>query len=286
MNQMQKIVFPVDFTRRSTQGAAHVSTWAGKFGAEIIAVHFVDPKDHDASPPPDDRSFLEDLPVLKEKATRDLDFFCSQNLSGCKVRRIVRMGEKAVGISVLAQDEQADLIMIPRNHQPIVERFMTDSVTAKILKDCPVPVWTSEHLDEELSSDIRHILCAIHVEEDVSLDAANERLIHAVRLVAGAFGARVTCLYVGERGGGFFRGSELAASVSERLEKIQHEMEDIADFGVESGGVLRAIHRVAVQKSANLIMSGRSGPGTVSLGAQTHILLIDHNGPCPVLSVL
>jgi len=287
MNKIQKIVFPVDFSRRSSQGAVHVSTWARKFDAEVIAVHFIDPEDHHASPPPDNRSFLEGLPVLTEKATRDLDFFCDRNLAGCKVRHVVRMGEKANGISVLAQDEKADLIMIPRDHQPVIERFVRDSVTAKILNDCPVPVWTTEHLDEDLSPDIAHILCAIHLGDDVSLDAANERLIQAVRHVALTFGAKVTCLYVGERGSSFLRSDAgLAASISERLTKIQHTMEDISDFEVESGSITRAIHRVAVEKSANLIMTGRSGPGTISLGVQIHVLVIDHNGPCPVLSVL
>jgi len=287
MNKIQKIVFPIDFTRRSIKGALHVSTWARKFDAEVIAVHFIDPEDHHALPPPDNERFLKDLPVLTERAKRDLDFFSEQNLASCKVRRIVQMGEKAVGITLLAQDENADLLMIPRDHQQFVSRFTTDSVTAKILNDCPVPVWTSERLDTDPSADVAHILCALHVEDNVSLDAANERLIQAVRHVALTFGASVTCLYVGEHGSEYARpDSPLAASISERLAKIHHEMADISDFEVESGGIGKAIHRVAVEKSANLTMTGRSRPGTISLGVQTHILFIDHNGPCPVLSVL
>lgn len=287
MDKVQKIVFPVDFSSRSTQGAVHVANWAGKFDAEVIAVHFIDPADYHSPPPPDNRRFLEELPILTEKATRDLDFFCDQNLPSCKVRRIVRTAEKATGISVLAQDENADLLMIPRDHQPLVERFMTDSITAKLLNECPVPVWTSEHLEDGPSPNLARILCALHVEDNVELDAANERLIHAVRHVALTFGARVTFLYVGEHGSNFLRSdSGLASSISERLKKIQHEMEDISDFELESRGVARAIHRVAVEKSADLIMTGRSRPGTVSLGVQVHVLIIDHNGPCPILSVL
>jgi len=287
MNKIQKIVFPIDFTHRSIKGALHVSTWARKFEAEVIAVHFVDPEDHYALAPPDNLRFLTDLPVLTEKATDDLGFFCERNLASCKVRQIVRMGEKAIGVCGLTRDENADLLMIPRDHQPWVERFTTDSFTAKMLNECPVPVWTSEHLEDDPSLSITHILCAVHVEDSVSLDAANERLMQAVRTVASKFGARVTCLYVGEHGSNFLQsGSKFAASISERLEKIHHAMEDISDFEVESGGIARAIHRVAVEKSADLIMTGRSRPGTISLGVQTNILIIDHNGPCPVLSVL
>jgi nucleotide-binding universal stress UspA family protein len=280
MNKIKKILFPVDFRQRSVKGALHVGTWAGKFGAEIIAAHFIDPEDHHASPPPDDHSFLADLPVLTQRARQDLDFFCDQNLPSGKVRRIVKMAEKAAGISLLAQDENADLIMLPRDHQPFLERFMTDSVAAKLLNDCPIPIWTSEHLDADPSPNISHIVCAVHVEKSVSLDSANERLIHAVRQVASAFAAKVTCVYVGEH------GPKSRESITERLEKIHHEMEDISDFKLESRDVAKAIHRVAAEKSANLIMTGRSRPGTISLGVQTHILTIDHNGPCPILSVL
>ena len=287
MNKIQKIVFPVDFTDRSIKGALHVSTWARKFDAEVIAVHFVDPEDHDALAPPDNLRFLAALPVLTEKAMQDLGFFCERNLASCKVRQIVRMGEKTIGICALIQDEKADLVMIPRDHQPFLERFVADSFTAKILNECPIPIWTSERLDDDPSPDIAHILCAVHVEDSVSLDAANERLIQAVRHVASTFGARVTCLYVGEHGSGFLRSdSKIAASISERLTKIHHEMEDISDFELESGGIAKAIHRVAVEKAANLIMTGRSRPGTISLGVQLHVLAIDHNGPCPILSVL
>lgn len=287
MNKIQKIVFPVDFSRRSKQAAPHVRTWARRFDAEIVAVYFIDPEDNAASPPSDELFVPENLPVLEDRATRDLDFFCDQNLPACNVRRIVKIGEKANGISVVAQDEKADLIMIPRDHQMFVERLVRDSVTAKILNDCPVPVWTSEHLDEDLSPEIAQILCAIHMGEDVSLDAANERLIASVRLVATMFGAKVTCLYVGEQSGGACHcDSPVAAAIAERLEKIRHEMIGMAHCEVGSGCIARAIHRVAVEKSANLIMTGRSRPGTISLGVQNHILAIDHNGPCPVLSVL
>lgn len=287
MNRIRKIVFPVDFTQRSIKGASHVSTWALKFGAEVIAVHFIDPGDHNAEPPPDNQRFLDDLPLLTERATRDLEFFCDQNLAHAKVRRIVSMGEKADSLSALVKDENADLVMIPRNHQPLVERFLIDSFTAKILNECPAPIWTSEHLDDDPSPDVANIVCALHVEDNVSLDASNERLIQAVRHVALTFGAKVTCLYVGERGSNSLRSdSGLAASISQRLAKIHHEMEDISDFELESGNVARAIHRVALDKSANLIMTGRSRPGTISLGVQVHILTIDHNGPCPILSVL
>ena len=98
--------------------------------------------------------------------------------------------------------------------------------------------------DKDLSPEIAEILCAIHVGDDLSLDAANERLIQLVRHVATIFGAKVTCLYVGEQGRGFFHcDSTVAAVIAERLEKIQHEMIGMAHCEIESGCIARAIHR-------------------------------------------
>ena len=136
MNKIQKIVFPVDFSRRSIQGARrrncrgvfHRSRGPRRLAASGRVV------------------LSRNLSTSEDKATPDLDFFCDHNLPACNVRRIVRIGEKANGISVLAQDEKADLIMIPRDHQMFVERLVRDSITAKIFNDCPVPVWTAEHL--------------------------------------------------------------------------------------------------------------------------------------------
>jgi nucleotide-binding universal stress UspA family protein len=104
MNKIQRIVFPVDFSRRSKLAAPHVCTGARRCDAEIVAIYFIDPEDNAASPSSDELFFPENLPVLEDRATRDLDFFCEQNLPACNVRRMMRIGEKANGISVLAQD--------------------------------------------------------------------------------------------------------------------------------------------------------------------------------------
>jgi Universal stress protein family len=43
---------------------------------------------------------------------------------------------------------------------------------------------------------------------------------------------------------------------------------------------------VAKRRHADLIVLGRTRVGTVGLGVQSHILQVDHEARCPVLSVL
>jgi nucleotide-binding universal stress UspA family protein len=102
-----------------------------------------------------------------------------------------------------------------------------------------------------------------------------------VRFVANGFGAVVTCLYVAK--------SQLdreIPAISERLAYIRHEMQGVSEFETETRSIKQAIVDVAKRRHADLIVLGRTRVGTVGLGVQSHILQVDHEARCPVLSVL
>ena len=111
-------------------------------------------------------------------------------------------------------------------------------------------------------SAVHGILCAVHFEHDVTLDAQSHRILQTVRELATTFQARVAFLIV---------ISGLFGSSTEILRK--------------SGKVINAITDTAKQMPADLIVVGRTRPETLSLGAQTHVLKIDHAARCAVLSV-
>jgi len=58
-----------------------------------------------------------------------------------------------------------------------------------------------------------------------------------------------------------------------------------AEILTKPGDVITTISSTAKQLAADLIVVGRSRPGTISLGRQTHVLKIDHASCRPVLSV-
>jgi nucleotide-binding universal stress UspA family protein len=282
MSQIKQILFPIDFSQRCIAAAHHLNLWAERFSAAVIALHIVDPTDYFVSANPDDQRVYEELAGLKAKRVSDLDYFCNHYLTNNnRVRKIVSTGATAELIVAASESEQADLVMLPRGHQSLGSRWMHDSVAAKVLDACTSPVWTSEKLNSLRVPPLQDIVCAVHVGADLLLDAANERLLDFVHLVAHGFGATVTCVYVAKSG-----AQREVPAISARLANIRHEMQDVAEFETHPGDIKKAIVEVANRRSADLIMLGRTRVGTVGLGVQGHILRVDHDAPCPVLSVL
>jgi nucleotide-binding universal stress UspA family protein len=179
--------------------------------------------------------------------------------------------------------------MLPRNHQNLMSRILEDSLAAKLLERCSAAVWVTEHIDDLSPSSVHDILCAVHFEHDVTLDAQNHRILQTVRELATTFQARVAFLIV------------ISGAVEESSEPVTHlqavaGMEPFvaqvhglfgssAEILKKSGRVINAIADTAKQMPADLIVVGRTRPETLSLGEQTHVLKIDHASRCAVLSV-
>ena len=282
MSEVRKILFPIDFSDRSIAAAPHVSGWAARFSADVTALHVVDPHDYFDRPDPDDMRTSGQLATAYTQRVRDLDYFCSRYLgSSNRLHKLVSAGSTTEVIAATAESEKADVVMLPRNHQPLGSQLLHDSLAAKILNMCPTPVWTSEKLNTLPAIPLRQIVCAVHVDQDLLSDAANDRLLDVTRTVAQGFSAAVTCLYVRESG-----PAERIPAIEERLKYIRTEMQDLGQVETGSGGVRQAIMEIANRKKADLIMLGRTRLGTIGLGLQLHILKVDHEAPCPVLSVL
>ncbi|WP_158792131.1 universal stress protein [Granulicella sp. L60] len=279
MKSIRRILFPVDFGARCIAAADQVTIWANQFMAEVVTLYVVDPRDFSNDPDRYADDFFEARPNLEKRAQDDLEFFCNQYLKNLTVWRIVSSGDTASQISSYAESEKTDLVMLPRDHQNIGSRFIGDSITGKVLETCSIAVWTSEHVKSQRAEVPKQILCALHIGDELSLDAENERLLETVNSVASCFGAEVTCLYIGDG-----NATSLPA-IANRLAGVRHKIQAIGSLETTSGSVGSGIQKSASEHQADLIMVGRSRPGTLSYGAQASVLKIDHRAECPVLSI-
>jgi nucleotide-binding universal stress UspA family protein len=283
------ILFPVDLSAHSVVAAQHVKVWVDRFHATLNTLHVVDANAL-GLPKNSDGDFLdEDILDLVSKRTADLKYFSDQHFGDTVATHTVLSGSTADQIEYFTNRKNIDLIMLPRNHQNLAFRLLEDSLAAKLLERCTASVWVTEHIDEVWLSPIRSILCAMHLEQDVTLDAQNHRMLQAVRDLAIKFQAGVVFLHV-------LNGpaDESSASVTrpqavvevESIVAQSHELfGSFAELRRKSGDVITAIIETAKQVNADLIVVGRTRPGTISLGRQTHVLKIDHAAHCPVLSV-
>lgn len=151
------------------------------------------------------------------------------------------------------------------------------------------PCWTTEHVQAVDSPSVKSILCAVHFEGDVTLDSQNNRILQKVKELVSTFHAKVTFLHVidgqEEAGTTPFAGLRFISGTEPWLKQAREQLGNSAQFVWKSGDVVTASGETAKQVAADLIVVGRTPPGTIGLGVQVHILKIDHLARCPLLSV-
>ncbi len=110
---------------------------------------------------------------------------------------MVETGDAAAAISEYAANEKIDLIAMPTHGYGPFRRALLGSVTAKILHDVNVPVWTAAHAPEashRAHPKPRHILCAIDLKPE-----SRHTLEFAIEL-AGDSEATVEVVYAAHEG--------------------------------------------------------------------------------------
>ena len=272
-----KVLYPVDFSKRSMLAARHVKVWVEHLRAALDTLHIVKTN---AQP-------YNELSQRLARCTADLKYFSDHYFGRCGARSVVLNGEAAGQIQHFADHEMVDLVMLPRNHQSGLARIFYDSLTATLLERCRASIWMTEHLDKEASSSVSNVLCALQLGQDATLDAQNQRICYAVQRLMSSFQAGVTFLHVTGDNNPSDSSSELQtnAGPGQWLAQARDLFGSSIRLLSTSGNVIAGIRDTASRIGADLIVVGRVRPGSISLGRQSRLLKIDHSVRCPVLSV-
>ncbi|QNI34251.1 universal stress protein [Alloacidobacterium dinghuense] len=289
LTKTPRILFPVDFSSRCVLAARHVKAWTDGSNAALSTLHVVDPKALGYSPERNDGSMYHDLANLIAKRTADLKHFSDHYFGENVARHTILSGDAADQIEHFAKHENVDLIMLPRAHQSIVSRLLRDSLTARILHRSAASVWITEHVEAADKLSINSILCAVHFERDLTLEAQNYRILQKVLTLAKAFQAKVTFLTVidGREEDTTRRpaNASLSSGIGPWLTRAHEQLGNGAEFLRQTGDVVSAITDAANRVAADLVVVGRTRPGTIGLGRQSRILKIDDAVHRPILSV-
>jgi hypothetical protein len=102
------------------------------------------------------------LAMTIRAAQKQQDQSLELELDGLNIQCMLVEGEPAWAIVQTAQDENADLIMMP-SHGFTFDQFLLGSVTAKVLHRTECPVWTDAHVERSPAQKfaIRNVLCAV-----------------------------------------------------------------------------------------------------------------------------
>ncbi|MGA7560922.1 MAG: universal stress protein [Terriglobales bacterium] len=322
MPNIKKILLPVDIPIASLGVIHQAATLAHHFHSEIVMLHVVTPESHTAGVPDNnsDSAEWDLLAAITGKAQKQQDQSLRPELDGLTIRQVVVKGDPAWAIVQMAEDEKADLIMMP-SYGVTFNQFLLGSVTAKVLHGTECPVWTGAHVEESERPSttynplsmyggaatrtthpmqdighevepqpahefaIRNILCA------VDLGPHSSEVVSWAAPMAAEFGAHLTLAHVTASvefwgpGGSYVDQkwkAGLVGDASHRIAKLQQDMGIKADVLIGSGDVPNVLSEAVKQTKADLlVMECYPYSGNLRIHGYAIICAV----PIPVLSV-
>src|ERR1700688_1716237 len=148
MIKFKSILFPIEFSQRDQAAAPFILSMAQRYQARVVLLHAL------LRPP---SVFAEmsgiypeayDFKGAMETIRVDLRKFAEAQFPKVDVECFVELGDPAAIISECASNQHMDLIAMPTHGYGTFRRTLLGSVTATILHDSTVPVWTSAHAPE------------------------------------------------------------------------------------------------------------------------------------------
>ena len=279
MLPFRKILFPVDYSEPCKAIVPYVAEMQSHFSAELSLVHAYGAEALAYSPlPMTDPELPEQARALAEER---LGEFAQTNFPGLHVELYSGIGEPGAVIHDVVRHQGADLVMLPTHGRAPLRRLLLGSVTAKVLHDLTVPVWTGHPLRIPYTS----ILAAIDTGDEA------EAVMRAAAAFAASYRAELSVTYVMEMppvsiatAFGPYRDDFMAAADA-RITQLKKRAGVNAPHTILDGPVPEAIRDEGLRLSADLIVTGRGDVlGTFSR-LWSHLYPIVRHAPCPVLSI-
>ncbi len=281
---IRNILFPIDFSDRSRATAPFVYSLAKLYDARVILVHA-----YEAVPPfPETAYAMEpDYEALEEESRRRLRQFAESELPKLNSLCVVPFGPPAEVIRTEAMAHRVDLIAMPTHGYSGFRRLLLGSVTARVLRDVDVPIWTDAHAPEpshRAHPQPRRILAAVDMRSgsnratEYALELARDTGAE-VEIVHAATEGFVTPRDVGNRLQGIVQGA--ASSKAVQVE----ERQSIVDVRTGDPNPAIRLRDLALRRRADLMVIGRGAIQNRLDRFGAHAYDIVRESPCPVISV-
>ena len=262
MFQLKRILFPVDLSGRCRGAASYVEALAGRFEAELILLHVVEPSAYN-------RTLAEEPAVSPAEILE----FLGDDLKYIRTEVLIQHGEAAGKIVECAMARQADLIMMPTQGVGLYRRLIIGSNVAKVLHDADCPVWTGVHLENAPPLEKVHterVLCA------VDLKRPSARVLDWANQLANEYRAELTLVHV---------TSASRAEALPALEELQKAVGSNAAILILDGDPAKTVAETARELGADLLVIGRRAEIGLLGRLEVTAYSIIRQSPCPVVSV-
>jgi nucleotide-binding universal stress UspA family protein len=280
------ILFPFDFSPQGDQTVPFVRAMAERFSAKVT-LYSVMPPSFDAAPAGLGRRIGDDPAESRHELQCRLDQALIAELASVPVERVADCGDPAMRVVRFAESRGVDLIMMPTHGLGLFRSFLLGSVTAKVLHDAKIPVWTAAHTEKQGIGEVpRVILCAIDgtprtpgllrwaADLSKNCDAAL-KLLHVVTPITDM------AMLESER----LRQDQFREFERVRVDSMRHDADVEAPLRVAVGEIAATVAEEARRENADLIIVGRGSLSEPFGRLRTHAFGIIQRSPCPVLSV-
>jgi nucleotide-binding universal stress UspA family protein len=301
MLQIGQILFPVDFSTRCSATAGAVQALAQRTGAMVTLFHAVRaPLDWIDPPYPQSvkESFKpngpDPFPGISERLRAErleaLRNFRPELWNPVRTRYVVEIGDPASALLTFIESATPDLVMIPTQGHRAFHRFLTGSVTTRLLHDAPCPVWTDAHVEEfrpGVRDQCEHVFCAldlVDMDRDRALvrwainyariwEAPHIQLVHAV---PGAI--RIP----GQPDEPF--ALALMSWARDTMKRLQLSFGSEYPVTIEAAKPAELLMQVVQEPKSSVVVIGKGRPGLFgSLGSQAYSII--RSAPCPVIRI-
>lgn len=281
--EFQTILCPVDYSEFSELALRYAVSFAHDYDSKLVVAHAT-PDWFSAMGLPD-RVSLSRATFQSDSESRLKEFLTGKIPENIPFTTRAAMADVSGFILRVAEETSAGLIVMGTHGRSGVERFLTGSITYKILHKAPVSVLTvcrPSHQflppDPQQEMQIRKVLCAI------DLESSKEKLVKIVCSIAAVYHSEITYLHVQQFG-------ESEQRIEEEKYLIERLTWDYApkirvSFHVESGHIADQVVRMAVQQQTDLLFVGHHTRLPAELGILGSVAgRLVSQSPCPVMVV-
>lgn len=152
MIQLQRILYPTDFSDLSLYALQYARNFAETFSAELHVLHVVDEAYQNwATMGPNTIPVGPTAPEMLDLAREQMATFMAEHLGtpGLSVVSKVVLGRPSPTILDYASQQRMDMIVIATHGRGALTHMLLGSVTDKVVRKAPCPVLTVRHPEHE-----------------------------------------------------------------------------------------------------------------------------------------
>jgi nucleotide-binding universal stress UspA family protein len=147
----KKILVPVDFSEHSHRALAHAKEIATSYGSELQMLHIIEETIHPAFSISGKSSIFDLVPGIEEDCKKRMEqMILEAGIPTDDIEIIIKGGQAAHDIIKFAKDNSSDLIVIATHGLTGIEHLLLGSVTEKVVRMSPCPVFTVKSFGRSL----------------------------------------------------------------------------------------------------------------------------------------